>query len=432
VSQDSALELVRQNAELNARIATLTRALSQAEAFTKLSAGVVHDLRNAFHVTLLAAEGLHATVEAPEALELAETIMTAAEHGASLSRDLLALARKEDVRTSIVNCTDTIARLQRLIQRFASEQITCSFDIGPSCWSVMAERAQLDAALINLCVNARDAMPNGGQLRVRVQNVPEGSRLPPQLPRADYVEFLVADDGIGMEPVVLEHATEAFFTTKEASGGTGLGLAMVAGFASRSGGALVIESAPKRGTTVRLLLPRAPESGQTVNDDPIASAKLDKVLEYIRTPALRFALQEWRALCPAQGLPRPIAIEGRLAEQADHSMVLAVEPGASPNLRLLRMGSALELALGNKQLGALQIEGSIAVGTLAAAYRRAYHSRFPSYEYAKYSFEGDAPGVFERLILPTATDGKTVSHLVGLIRLSDNLDVGRNDHVEAE
>jgi nitrogen-specific signal transduction histidine kinase len=432
VSQESAFELLRQNAELNARLVTLTRALAQAEAFTKLSAGVVHDLRNAFHVTLLAAEGLHVMLEQPEALELAEAIMAAADHGSSLSRDLLALVRKGDARTSIVNCTDSILRLQRLIQRFASEQIVCSFEVGPNVWAVLVERPQLDAALINLCVNARDAMASGGQLRVRVQNLPEGVRLPVPLPRADYVEFSVTDTGSGMDPLVLERATEAFFTTKEASGGTGLGLAMAETFASHSGGVLVIESAPQRGTTVKIILPRAPEPGDTVNDNPVASAKLDKVSQYIRTPELRYALQEWRALCPSNGLPRPMAIEGRLAEQADHSMVLAVEPGVSPILRLLRMGSALELALGNKQLGDLPIEGSIAVGTLAAAYRRAFHSGFPSYEYAKYSFEGDAPGVFERLILPTATDGKTVSHLVGLIRLSDNLDPGRNGHVEAE
>jgi nitrogen-specific signal transduction histidine kinase len=431
VSQESAVELMRQNAELIARVASLTREFAQAEAVTKLSAGVVHDLRNAFHVTLLAAEGLRGTLERPEDVELAGTIVTAAEHGSSLARDLLALTRKEDARTSIVSCSECVARLRRLIQRFAVEQIKCTFEVDPAAGPVMVERPQLDAALVNLSVNARDAMPDGGELRISVRSLPQTEAPPAKLPSGDYVEFAVSDTGTGMDESVLARATEAFFTTKDASGGTGLGLAMANAFASRSGGALLLESELQRGTTVRIVLPRAPQSTHTVDDDPIASAKLDTISKYIRSPALRHALQEWRSLCPANGLPRPAAIESRLAEQSDYSLVLAVESGSEPVLRLLRMGHGLQLALGSDSIRDLPVEGSVAAGTLAAAYRRAFQSRFPSYEYANYSFDGDMPGVFERLILPTALDGKTVSHLMGLIRLSENLECGgTTDHVQ--
>jgi hypothetical protein len=154
------------------------------------------------------------------------------------------------------------------------------------------------------------------------------------------------------------------------------------------------------------------------------------MLQRIRTPELRHALEAWQALCPAHGLPPPLATEGKLTAHADHSLVLTVEPaGEVPILRLLRIGDGLARALGHSELGDLPLHGSIAVGTLSAAYRRAFHSRFPSYEYLNYEFKDGAPGVFERLILPAASDGTTVSHLLGVIHLSAALERGGRDHV---
>lgn len=431
--QKSPEELDRLNAELHARVAELTQALAQSQAFARLHASVVHDLRNAFHVTLMAAETLNQTLDLEEDRELANTIVSAAEHGASLARDLLALARNEDVETTIVNGADVLERVQRLIQRFSREAIVCTFDAEPGGWSVRVERPKLEAALINFCVNARDAMPHGGTLRVGVRNLRNFVPVA-MLPRDDYVEFSVSDTGSGMSADVLGRATEAFFTTKETTGGTGLGLAMAETFASRAGGALAIDSEPGRGTTVRLVLPRNPTPLEAIDADPSARAKLDKILRSIRTPELRQAFQDWRALCPVHGLPRLVAAERQLESQADNSLVLTVESEVSPPmLRLMRIGRTLEHALGRRQVDDFKLDGSLAVGTLAAAYRRTFHSRFPSYEYASYSFEENEPEVFERLILPAATDGRTVTHLVGLIRLSESMNFrGKPTHVETE
>ncbi len=426
---ESVLELTRRNAELTARVSELTRTLAQIEAFTKLNAGVVHDLRNAFQVTLVAAETLLHALEDPSDVELAEAIVDSSKHGTALARDLLTLARNEQGKASLVDGAESITRVQRLIQRVARDRVTCTFDIEPGVGEIRVERPQLEAALINLSVNARDAMPGGGLLRVGVRKVRSRAGLPPQLPPGAYIEFFVTDTGTGMPPSVLARATEAFFTTKQAVGGTGLGLAMAQSFASSSGGTLVIDSELKRGTTVKIILPSAATCDLRL--DGKVHAKLDKIAGYIRTPALRDALQAWRTLCPTDGLPPPIATEGQLKQQSEHLLVLAVERTASPpSFRLLRMGDTLARALGSRALGDLPIEGSTALGTLTASYRRALEARFPSYEYASFSFDDGEPATFERLILPTSNDGNRVSHLLGVVRLSSDLEQrGKTSHV---
>lgn len=420
VTREPMLDLVQQNAVLTARIAELTHALARAEAFTKLHGGVVHDLRNAFHVALMAAETLSVSLDDPIDRDLAKSILTAAEHGSALARDLLALTRKEDSSTSLVDCADCIARLRRLIHRFEVEQIECHYDISPDVGSVLVERAQLEAALINLTVNAREAMPDGGQLHIGLRRVPPGAQ-PEQLPAGEYIEFAIADTGSGMSPSVLAHATEAFFTTKGSKGGTGLGLAMAESFAARSGGALLLESEPEHGTVVRIVLPSAaPEN--VAEATPELSAKVAEIASHIRTPGLRQALQQWRSLCRARQLPRALELEARLTSQADHLLVLDVDPDSSPPaLHLSRIGAKLAAALGQRSLGELPLEGATTVGTLAAAYRRAFQSRFPSYEYASYTFDETPPAVFERLILPASVGGNAVTHLLGLVYLSESL-----------
>jgi photoactive yellow protein len=222
-----------------------------------------------------------------------------------------------------------------------------------------------------------------------------------------------------MPPAVLARATEAFFTTRADRGGTGLGLAMAHAFAARSGGALLIDSTVGRGTCVRLVLPRAP---LPLTADPELSGKLHEVRQRIRSPALKQALEMWGALCPPAGLPRPVAAEGGLTAQSEHCLVLEVDSSASPPmLRLSHIGGALARALGPRRVDDLAIDGSLEVGTLGAAYRRTLQARFPSYEYARISLGADVPAVFERLILPAAVDGHAVSHLIGIVYLSDNL-----------
>jgi signal transduction histidine kinase len=247
-------ELALRNAELSTRVEELTIKLAQNEALSQLAAGTVHDLRNVFHVALLAAESLLNTLRDPEEQELAQTILAAAEQGTMLSQDMLAFARRP--QSLVTDCAELLPRLQRLIERIAFNNFECHFELSPALGLIAVDPAQLEAAIINLSINARDAMPQGGKLHVRAGGMPEDAPLPAGLARGSYVEFSLTDTGHGMSRDVLARATEAFFTTKASRGGTGLGLATAHAFAVRSGGALQIESQLGAGTCVRLILPR--------------------------------------------------------------------------------------------------------------------------------------------------------------------------------
>jgi len=410
-------DLARRNAELSARVEELTHKLAQTEALTQLAAGTVHDLRNVFSVALIAADTLLHTLRMPEERELAQAVYSAAEHGSFLAQDLLSVARNRGAQVTARG--DLLPRVHRLIERIAAKQFACTFEVSPAIEELTVELAQLEAVLINLSINARDAMPNGGELHFSVKNLPEDAEVPPGLPCNRYVQFELTDTGEGMPPDVLAHATEAFFTTKEANGGTGLGLSMAHAFAVRSGGALLIDSEVGRGTCVKLVLPR------TVRVEPNAcNARNDKLRERIRSPALQALLIGWQQCCPAEGLPTPVAVEARLLDLTESSITMSVVPGTrEPKaLRLLRVGSKLASALQRVGLRELSVEGPVTVGTLEAAYRRALLSRSPSYELASYSVHDDrAPDTFERLILPAASDGRNVSHLIGVVHFSGAL-----------
>jgi len=423
MARDLVQELVRRNAELTAQVSDLTRALAQGEAISQLVAGVVHDFRNALHVMLLEAESLAGSLLDPSQVASAEQVLAAGNHAAAIARDLLALARRES-RSSLINSAQLLDGFQRLIQRLVSPQLDCRFEVEPDAWPIEIEHQQLEAALINLTINARDAMPHGGLLRVAARNLARDTvALPPELPAGDYVCFSVEDSGIGMSELVLARATEAFFTTKEANRGTGLGLSMVQAFASRSGGALKIESEPDRGTRVQILLPRA---GCAAATDPADDdKKLTLLARRMRSSSLQSALRGWRAACPKDGLPQPAIAEASVIDQAESSLVLGVEQECTPPaLRVIRVGNTLMRALGRSALGELPLDDSVILGSLGAAYRRALRSRAPSYEYVRYSFGEGSPVAFERLILPAASDGKTVSHLIGVIELCGDFAVG--------
>jgi signal transduction histidine kinase len=418
--QDLIQKLTERNAELTAQVAELTRALAQDAAVSQLVAGVVHDFRNALHVMLLETESLAENLDDPNQLESARSAFTAGQHAAAVARSLLALARKENPRTSLVNVTELMATCRPLIQRIVFKQLACVFDVASDVWPVEVERQQLEAALINLSINARDAMPRGGTLHLGVRNLPRGASLPPELPPGDYVSFWVEDSGTGMSPSVLARATEAFFTTKDSNRGTGLGLSMTHAFATRSGGALQIASELNRGTRVQILLPRACAQRAAV-DTKTQAAKLQQMRRRMRTPWLPRVLEQWDLACPAGGLPQPTAAEAGVAAHADCSVVLGVDRGVvPPALRVLRMGDTLASALGTTAMGELPIEGSVVLGSFGSAYRRVLRSCFPSYEYLRYSLGDGSPGEFERLILPAAADGKNVSHLIGVVVVSNN------------
>jgi len=238
-------------------------ALNRSErlkAIGRLTAGIGHDFNNLLTVVISGAEALADQLAPGTALEeQAKLTLHAAERGAGLIRRLLAFAKQQPLRPTSLNLNDLVASLEPLARRTIGAEVDVVFSSPAKPIHCTVDPAQLESALINLCINAQDAMPDGGRLTVAVEHV----QLGPVLARrygvkpGGYAAISVSDTGTGMSPEVLEHAIEPFFTTKKAGYGSGLGLSMVYGFVKQSGGHLVISSAEGAGTVVRLLLPKA-------------------------------------------------------------------------------------------------------------------------------------------------------------------------------
>jgi nitrogen-specific signal transduction histidine kinase/ActR/RegA family two-component response regulator len=236
------------------------RHVLRMEAIGQLTGGVAHDFNNLLAVILLNAETLSERLdEQPRLKNLAELIGKAADSGKALIEQLSAFARRQLLRPQAIHLDDLIAELMPLLLRSLNESIEVDTDLALDAWPAHIDPNQLENALINLAVNARDAMPEGGKLVIRTQNVALEAANPqhPGIERGRYVLVSVSDTGIGMRPEVLERAYEPFFTTKDVGKGSGLGLSSVYGFVSQSGGQIRIESAVGKGTSVHLYLPAA-------------------------------------------------------------------------------------------------------------------------------------------------------------------------------
>ena len=241
------------------------RQAQKMEAVGQLTGGLAHDFNNLLTVILGNAEMAQEKLEGHEdVLSLVRTIEAAAQRGADLTRRLLAFSRRQALRPSAVNLNTLVGDMERLLQRALGEEIDIRASLEPNIWTAMVDAAQVENALLNLAVNARDAMPGGGKLSIETAN----ARMDDDTIAAyrleaipgDYVALSVADTGTGMPAEVLKRALEPFFTTKPIGKGTGLGLSMVYGFVKQSGGFIKIYSEPDQGTTVKLYLPRAKEA----------------------------------------------------------------------------------------------------------------------------------------------------------------------------
>jgi signal transduction histidine kinase len=172
---------------------------------------------------------------------------------------LLAFARKQRLDPKPVNLSHLVGGIEDLIQRTLGNRVGLAISRDPDLSPARVDANQLELAILNLTINARDAMPGGGSLRIDLQNSRTGDRSPPELLPGDYVVVSISDTGTGMDEETLARAFEPFFTTKELGIGSGLGLPMVQGFAAQSGGAVQIRSKLGEGTTVELWLPQANE-----------------------------------------------------------------------------------------------------------------------------------------------------------------------------
>ncbi len=238
------------------------RQSQKMEALGQLTGGIAHDFNNLLQVVHGAFELIRRRPDdTARVAAWSENGMAAAERGASLTRQLLAFSRSQKLELQPFVVADLIADMRQLLVRTLGPDIELTFHLDENRAPVMSDRTQLELAVLNLAINARDAMPNGGRLIISTsgRSIGQGN---PLLDPGEYVELSVTDTGEGMTPEVIERAFDPFFTTKGVGEGTGLGLSQVYGVARQAGGAAQIASAPGIGTTVTLFLMRSADDAE--------------------------------------------------------------------------------------------------------------------------------------------------------------------------
>ncbi len=236
-----------------------------------LAGGIAHDFNNVLTAILLSSDHLLLSARPSDAsfADLME-IKRNANRAAVLVRQLLAFSRKQTMRPTVLQMTDVIGDLRMLVDRMTGTNVKIEVDYGRDLWPVKTDLGQFEQVLINLAVNARDAMPDGGTITFRTRNVPAGDVAAlgyRELPAQDYVEIDVVDQGTGIPPEIRDKIFEPFFTTKEVGKGTGLGLSMVYGIIKQTGGYIFVDSELGEGTTFRIFMPRQIE--EIVTAEPV-------------------------------------------------------------------------------------------------------------------------------------------------------------------
>ncbi|MFT3978661.1 MAG: PAS domain S-box protein, partial [Sphingomonas bacterium] len=270
-------ELTEQIAERERVEATLHQ-MQRLEAVGQLTSGVAHDFNNLLTVVLGNVAMLERTLgEAGDARtrQRLEHVRMAAERGAALTAQLLAFSRRQRLEAKVVELNQRIVGMRELMESTLGRAITIETRLSSALWRALVDPTQFELVVLNLAINGRDAMgAAGGTLTVSTANIALGEPASPDEPPAgEYVVVSVADTGEGMSKEVRARVFEPFFTTKEVGKGSGLGLAQVYGFVKQSGGGIGIETAPGKGTTVRLYLPRADEDGAAGPGEPASGCE---------------------------------------------------------------------------------------------------------------------------------------------------------------
>jgi len=302
------------------------RESQRMEALGQLTGGIAHDFNNLLTVILGNAGLLEEWLADREDLrQLARMTATAAQRGADLTQRLLAFARRRSLEPRAVVVHALIEEMKPLLARSLGQNIEIVTRHQEGVWDAMVDPSQLENALLNLSINARDAMPNGGRLVIKTSNLwlnqPQQAGLSGVRP-GPYLQVVVSDTGVGISPENIEHIFEPFFTTKEVHKGTGLGLAMVYGFAKQSQGHISVHSEVGMGAAFSLLLPRAQDNGDTQH--------LAAVETYAR-PAGEWILLVEDDVMVRQFVRREIEKLGyRVREVANGAQALAVLEGGQP------------------------------------------------------------------------------------------------------
>jgi PAS domain S-box-containing protein len=245
------------------------RQAQKMEAIGRLTGGIAHDFNNLLTSVLGNIDLAKAQLPDGRARIMLDKATHAAERGAKLIEQLLAFARKQNLQARPIDLNLLVRGMKDLLHHSIDATIRVETILEDPIWPAFCDANQVEAALLNIAINARDAMPAGGKLTIRTANIESAdSRRPSALPRSNYVVITVTDTGTGMSDDVLAKAFDPFFTTKEFGKGSGLGLSQVYGMAQQSGGTATITSTPGKGTSVSLFLPCA--IGSDPNDSQIA------------------------------------------------------------------------------------------------------------------------------------------------------------------
>jgi PAS domain S-box-containing protein len=281
------------------RLEEQLRHSQKMEAVGMLAGGIAHDFNNLLTAMLGYSELLLAkTGPGQPSRREAEEIHRAAERAASLTRQLLAFSRKQVLQPRVISLNRLILDLEDMLHRLLGEDIEIQVRLDPALGSVMADRAQMEQVILNLAVNARDAMPHGGTLRIETANEEVGGTLPRRhlvVEPGRYVILGVEDDGIGMDESTRAHIFDPFFTTKGVGRGTGLGLSSVYGVVKQSGGTVGVDSVPGRGTRFTIYMPRvddAPNPGAAGEPGEGAVGGSETILLVEDEPSVRVLARE--------------------------------------------------------------------------------------------------------------------------------------------
>jgi PAS domain S-box-containing protein len=274
--------VLARNVTARLRLEAELRQSQKMEAIGKLTGGVAHDFNNLLSVVIGNAQLLTRTLkESPRLYKQAETVLRAAMRGAELTRRLLSFARQQTAAPQVVQVNALLNGMYELLRRTLPGDVELRLELAERLHLAKLDPGQLENAVLNLVINARDAMPHGGSISIRSENATLGPTKSSEAPApGEYSLITVGDTGAGMPPEIVERAFEPFFTTKESGKGSGLGLAMVYSFVKQAGGHVAIDSAPGTGTRVRMYFPRTFEALQQ-NDETAILMELPRGSESI-------------------------------------------------------------------------------------------------------------------------------------------------------
>jgi PAS domain S-box-containing protein len=311
------------------------------EAIGLLAGGIAHDFNNLLTAILGAVELLQETLGGGDPRRVrVDEIHDAASRAADLTRQLLAFSRKQVMRPRVLALNQVVEGSTRMLRRLIGEDIELITRLDPALGNVKADLTHLHQVLVNLAVNARDAMPRGGRLEIETANLDidgDGARLRIGVEPGPYVRLAVSDTGVGMDAEIKEHIFEPFFTTKERGRGTGLGLSTVHGIVNQSGGHILVHTEPGKGSVFEIVLPRVEEPAEPIEEPmdsrtPVSATETVLVVEdedVVRDLTVRALKKAGYAVIEASGGDEALEASARHAGPIHLLLADVVMPGMS-------------------------------------------------------------------------------------------------------